>query len=90
MLHLVKVHERWTEKFPEGTIREWSKSMSLEALSFLDEQETYWTFVAARIHLADVYEQVAIHRGDNSRCSVWKVCKQCANANCKRALRQAH
>ena len=39
--------------------------MSLEALSFLDENETYWTFVAARIHLADVYEQVADEKKHN-------------------------
>ncbi|SDN63858.1 ribonucleoside-diphosphate reductase alpha chain [Psychrobacillus sp. OK028] len=59
---LIKTHERWIQKHPEGTIAAWSKSMSLEALSFLDEQETYWTFVAARIHLAEVYEQVAERR----------------------------
>ena len=59
---LIKTHERWMQKHPEGTIAAWSKSMSLEALSFLDEQETYWTFVAARVHLAQVYEQVAERR----------------------------
>ena len=42
---LVKAHEKWMAKFPEGTTSAWTKSMSLEALSFLDEQETYWTFV---------------------------------------------
>ena len=51
--------------------------MSLEALSFLDEQETYWTFVAARIHLAEVYEQVAESKKYNCRCSVYKICKKC-------------
>ena len=59
---LIKSHERWTKKYPEGTTSAWSKSMSLDALSFLDEDETYWTFVAARIHLADVYEKVAMIR----------------------------
>ncbi|MEK3993371.1 ribonucleoside-diphosphate reductase subunit alpha [Psychrobacillus sp. FSL K6-2365] len=59
---LIKTHERWMQKHPEGTIAAWSKTMSLEALSFLDEQETYWTFVAARVHLAEVYEQVAERR----------------------------
>ncbi|MFJ7972787.1 ribonucleoside-diphosphate reductase subunit alpha [Psychrobacillus sp. NPDC096389] len=63
---LVKVHEKWIAKHPEGTTSAWAKSMSLEALSFLDEQEPYWTFVAARIHLADVYEKVAQIRGTSA------------------------
>ncbi|ALC86967.1 ribonucleotide-diphosphate reductase subunit alpha [Bacillus sp. FJAT-22090] len=66
MAPLIKSHERWMKKNPEGTTSAWSKSMSLEALSFLDEQETYWTFVAARIHLAHVYEQVASQRKTTS------------------------
>ena len=35
---LVKVHEKWIAKHPEGMTSAWAKSMSLEALSFLDEQ----------------------------------------------------
>ncbi|WP_313893169.1 ribonucleoside-diphosphate reductase subunit alpha [Psychrobacillus sp.] len=60
---LIKSHEKWVKKFPEGTSSDWSKSMALEVLSFLDEQETYWTFVAARIYLADLYETQAGIRG---------------------------
>ncbi|MDI2587333.1 ribonucleoside-diphosphate reductase subunit alpha [Psychrobacillus sp. NEAU-3TGS] len=63
---LVRVHEKWTAKHPEGTTSAWAKSMSLEALSFLDEQETYWTYVAARIYLADVYERIAVTRKTTS------------------------
>lgn len=59
---LIKSHEKWMQKFPEGTTSAWAKSMELDALSNLDEQETYWTFVAARIHLGDVYERVAEQR----------------------------
>ncbi|WP_298474301.1 ribonucleoside-diphosphate reductase subunit alpha [uncultured Psychrobacillus sp.] len=60
---LVKSHHKWLQKHPEGTIAAWSKAMSLEALSFLDEQEPFWTFVAARIYLAEVYSQQAERRG---------------------------
>lgn len=63
---LMKAHERWTMKFPQGEISDWSQSMSLEALSYLDEQEPFWTYVAARIHLANVYERVATRRGTTS------------------------
>lgn len=59
---LVKSHHKWLQKHPEGTIAAWSKAMSLEALSFLDEQEPFWTFVAARIYLAEVYSQQAERR----------------------------
>ncbi|WP_342568189.1 ribonucleoside-diphosphate reductase subunit alpha [Psychrobacillus sp. FSL K6-4046] len=60
---LVKSHHKWLQKHSEGMISTWSKAMSLEALSFLDEQEPFWTFVAARIYLAEVYSQQAERRG---------------------------
>ncbi|MCM3358206.1 ribonucleoside-diphosphate reductase subunit alpha [Psychrobacillus sp. MER TA 171] len=60
---LVKSNHKWLQKHPEGTIAAWSKAMSLEALSFLDEQEPFWIFVAARIYLAEVYSQQAERRG---------------------------
>ena len=59
---LTKSNDKWLQKHPEGTLASWSKAMSLEALSFLDEQEPYWTFVAARIYLAEVYSQQAGRR----------------------------
>lgn len=59
---LVKSHHKWLQKHPEGTIAAWSKAMSLDALSFLDEQEPFWTFVASRIYLAEVYSQQAERR----------------------------
>lgn len=59
---LRRSHDKWLQKHPEGNIASWSKAMSLESLSFLDEHEPYWTFVAARIYLAEVYSQQAERR----------------------------
>ncbi len=54
---LLKYHEKWTSNHKDHD--RWAREMSLQALSFLDEQNPYWTFVAARIYLEEVYEQVA-------------------------------
>ncbi|MEK5040132.1 ribonucleoside-diphosphate reductase subunit alpha [Sporosarcina sp. FSL K6-3457] len=60
---LVIASERWQQKYPEGSESEWAKAMTLESLSNLDEAATYWTFVAARIHLYDVYARQEQQRG---------------------------
>jgi ribonucleoside-diphosphate reductase alpha chain len=60
---LLKVSERWKERNPEGIHTDWSKAMVLEAISFVAEDETYWTFVAARIYLQEVYAHEEIQRG---------------------------
>ncbi len=60
---LVIASERWLQKNPEGSQSEWTKAMTLESLSNLDESTTYWTFVAARIHLRDVYARQEQLRG---------------------------
>ncbi|MFC5605038.1 ribonucleoside-diphosphate reductase subunit alpha [Sporosarcina koreensis] len=52
---LLKASERWKERHPEGTDSDWSKAMILEALSNIDEASAYWTFVAARIYLQEIY-----------------------------------
>src|SRR5690606_13282722 len=52
---LLTASERWKGRNPEGTESEWSKAMILEALSNIDEASAYWTFVAARIYLQEVY-----------------------------------
>ncbi|MFD1927424.1 ribonucleoside-diphosphate reductase subunit alpha [Sporosarcina siberiensis] len=52
---LLKASERWRERHPNASIAEWAKSMVLETISYVAEDETYWTFVAARIHLHEVY-----------------------------------
>ncbi|OAH59035.1 ribonucleoside-diphosphate reductase subunit alpha [Domibacillus aminovorans] len=59
---LLRVSERWTAKHPGYSASAWSKAMVLESLSFLDEEEPYWTFVAARIHLEESYREQAAKR----------------------------
>ncbi|WP_050179770.1 ribonucleoside-diphosphate reductase subunit alpha [Domibacillus robiginosus] len=60
---LLRVSERWTAKRPDADMDAWSKAMTLEALSFMDEEEPYWTFVAARIYLQQTYRAIAAKRG---------------------------
>jgi ribonucleoside-diphosphate reductase alpha chain len=55
---LIRSHEKWIQKNPHGTYDEWSKAMVLEALSHLDEEEPFWTFVAAQIHLEQIYDVI--------------------------------
>ena len=59
---LLRAHEKWVQKNPHGTDEEWSKAMVLEALSHLDEEEPYWTFVAAQVHLQHIYESIGTLR----------------------------
>ncbi|WP_210470610.1 ribonucleoside-diphosphate reductase subunit alpha [Sporosarcina sp. 6E9] len=60
---LLKVSARWIERHPDGQRSEWAKAMVLEAISFVAEDETYWTFVAARIYLEEVYAHEEKQRG---------------------------
>ncbi len=60
---LVISSERWQERHPGAPTSEWSKAMILEVLSNIDESATYWTFVAARIYLQEVYEIQEEKRG---------------------------
>ncbi|WOV89115.1 ribonucleoside-diphosphate reductase subunit alpha [Sporosarcina oncorhynchi] len=60
---LVVASDRWKERHPEANVTEWSKAMILESLSNIDEASSYWTFVAARIYLADVYARQEQIRG---------------------------
>ncbi|MCG7334949.1 ribonucleoside-diphosphate reductase subunit alpha [Sporosarcina sp. ACRSM] len=60
---LIIASDRWRQRNPEGSESEWAKAMTLEALSNIDEAEVYWTFVAARIHLRDVYNRQEQLRG---------------------------
>lgn len=59
---LRRKHERLEDKHPEYTLVEWTRALALEALSLLDELEPYWTFVAARLLLAEIYEEYATLR----------------------------
>lgn len=60
---LIKASERWLERNPQGTDAEWNRAMVLETISYVAEDETYWTFVAARIYLQDVYSHEIARRG---------------------------
>ncbi|WP_432363412.1 ribonucleoside-diphosphate reductase subunit alpha [Sporosarcina sp. UB5] len=60
---LVTASERWKERNPQATDADWSKAMILEALSNIDEVSAYWTFVAARIYLQEVYSRQESVRG---------------------------
>lgn len=60
---LIIASDRWRQRQPEGSESEWAKAMTLEALSNIDEANVYWTFVAARIHLRDVYNRQEQLRG---------------------------
>ena len=68
---LLQSHEKWLKKNPEATDAQWSQAMVLESLSHLDEDEPYWTFVAANIYLAQVYSELASSR-ECSRHDVYK------------------
>ena len=62
---LVTASERWKERNPQGTDSDWAKAMILEALSNIDEASSYWTFVAARLYLREIYSRQERVRGAN-------------------------
>ncbi|MGB2991796.1 MAG: ribonucleoside-diphosphate reductase subunit alpha [Paenisporosarcina sp.] len=59
---LLRAHDKWIKRNPDATDAQWSQAMVLESLSHLDEEEPFWTFVAARIYLVQVYSEIAILR----------------------------
>ena len=60
---LIKASERWRERNRGGSDSDWAKAMVLETISYVAEDETYWTFVASRIHLHVVYIHEEKQRG---------------------------
>lgn len=62
---LLTASVRWNERHPAGSESDWSKAMILEVLSNIDEASAYWTFVAARIYLQEVYSRQESIRGAN-------------------------
>ncbi|MEN0587334.1 ribonucleoside-diphosphate reductase subunit alpha [Kurthia gibsonii] len=60
---LLRKHERFMSKHPDADDTEWTKALSLDALGMLDEDESFWTFVAARLLLAETYKEAADKRG---------------------------
>ncbi|MFC4410802.1 ribonucleoside-diphosphate reductase subunit alpha [Chungangia koreensis] len=63
IMPLVKTSRKWMENHEEGNISEWSKVMILESLGRISEEEPFWTFVASRLYLNDLYREMAIERG---------------------------
>ncbi|MGX9133018.1 ribonucleoside-diphosphate reductase subunit alpha [Rummeliibacillus sp. JY-2-4R] len=59
MSPLRRKHERFMQKHPDATEKEWIKALALHALSFLDEEEPYWTFVAAKLLQIEIYHAAA-------------------------------
>ncbi|HWI49471.1 MAG TPA: ribonucleoside-diphosphate reductase subunit alpha [Rummeliibacillus sp.] len=62
MSPLRRKHERFVQKHPDVTEEEWTRALALDALSFLDEDEPYWTFAAARLLLMEIYQKAAVAR----------------------------
>ena len=60
---LLRKHERFMSKHPDADDAEWTKALSLDALGMLDEDESFWTFVAARLLLVETYKEAADKRG---------------------------
>ncbi|WP_019412650.1 ribonucleoside-diphosphate reductase subunit alpha [Paenisporosarcina sp. TG20] len=59
---LLRTHDKWLKKNTGASDAQWSQALVLESLSHLDEEQPYWTFVAARIYLAQVYSEMAVIR----------------------------
>ena len=59
----VRLSDRWLRKNEDATFNEWADAMILQTLSLIDEEEPYWTFVAAQIYLEKIYNQFAAQRG---------------------------
>ena len=60
---LLEASETFQERHPLSSASEWTNAMVLESLSRIDEANAYWTFVAARIYLFDVYAKQKALRG---------------------------
>ncbi|GKV69025.1 hypothetical protein NCCP2716_15230 [Sporosarcina sp. NCCP-2716] len=60
---LTEASEKWLIKHPDNSLSEWTSAMILEALSNIDEAAGYWTFVAARLYLGQLYAEQREIRG---------------------------
>ena len=59
----VRLSDRWLRKNEDATFEAWADAMILQTLSLIDEEEPYWTFVAAQVYLEKLYDQFAVKRG---------------------------
>lgn len=53
----IRFSKRWVQKNEEATVIDWIDASILETISYIDEQEPYWTFVAERLLLSKIYMQ---------------------------------
>lgn len=59
----LRFHERWMRKNEGAAFEVWTDAMILQSLSLIDEQEPFWTFIAAHLYLRKLYAQFAYRRG---------------------------
>lgn len=60
---LEKVSNRWIERSVDESLKAWTRAMILEAISYVAEDEPYWTYIAARIYLNEIYHNEEKRRG---------------------------
>lgn len=60
---LLTASTKWLERHEEATEAEWAKAMIQEVLSYIDEVDTHWTFVAARLYVHLMYAEQVEKRG---------------------------
>lgn len=53
----LRFSKKWHKKNEQNTYEEWLDACILETISYIDEQEPYWTFVAERLLLEKIYEE---------------------------------
>lgn len=83
MIPLVKASGKWLENHEKGSFSGWSKAMVLDTLGRISEEEPFWTFVAARIYLNELYREIGVQRGnrmDNVYCDFRKYVQSLCNA----------
>ncbi|MEK4229996.1 ribonucleoside-diphosphate reductase subunit alpha [Solibacillus sp. FSL H8-0538] len=52
----IRFSAKWRRKNEQATYAQWTDACILETISYIDEQEPYWTFVAERLLLEKIYE----------------------------------
>lgn len=61
--NLIRFSSKWCAKNEQAPIEQWIDACILETLSFIDEDEPYWTFVAARLLREKIYKEQRQKRG---------------------------
>ena len=53
----LRFSQKWNRKNEQATTMQWLEASILETISYIDEQEPYWTFVAAQLLINKIYMQ---------------------------------